>query len=406
MHEIVIVGAGQAGLSVAAKLRALGCTSPILMIGEEKLPPYERPPLSKGYLLGKIERERLLLRPLSFYRDHGIELVTGQRVRRIDRARRRVVLDGGTYPYERLVLATGAIPRRIPAVRGGDLVGVHVLRTFSEIEAIAKDCRPGAKTLVVGGGYIGLEAAAAFRKLDMSVMLIELADRILQRVAARETSDVLRELHRANGVDIREGVGLTKLVGDGKVTGAVLSDGTELDADLVLVGIGVDPADELAAECGLETDAGILVDNHARTSDASIYAVGDCTRFPFNGRLIRLEFVQNAIDQAEAAAANILSQEQEYTPVPWFWSDQYDLKLQIAGLNSGYDTVVRRPGKRPGSASHWYFGGERLLAVDALNDPAAFMFGRRLLQSGLSVAASSIADTSTDLKSVWEESRP
>jgi 3-phenylpropionate/trans-cinnamate dioxygenase ferredoxin reductase subunit len=405
MHEIVIIGAGQAGLSVAAKLRAMDYAAPILMIGEEELPPYERPPLSKSYLLGKIERERLLLRPAAFYHDHGIELVTGKRVNAICRDARRVILDGASHGYQRLVLATGAVPRRLSAALGGDLDGVHVLRTFSDIEAIAADCQPGAKALVIGGGYIGLEAAAAFSKLDMSVTLIELADRILKRVAAHETSNVLRAIHAANGVDIREGVGLARLVGERNVTGAILSDGTQLEVDFVLVGIGVDPADQLAAACGLETDSGILVDTRARTSDPYVYAVGDCARFPFGESLIRLESVQNAIDQAEAAAADILGAGQDYVPVPWFWSDQYDLKLQIAGLNTGYDNIIARPGKREGSASHWYFVGERLLAVDAMNDPAAFMLGRRLLEAQVSIAPEAVADVSCDLKSLWKPQR-
>jgi 3-phenylpropionate/trans-cinnamate dioxygenase ferredoxin reductase component len=405
MNSVIVVGAGQAGLSVAAKLRALGYSGSILIIGEEDLPPYERPPLSKGYLLGKIERERLLLRPADFYRAHGIDLVTGKRVRKIDRRGRRVVLDEATFAFDRLVLATGATPRRLRAAFGGGLVGVHVLRTFSDIEGIAADCRPGAKALVIGGGYIGLEAAATFRTLDMSVTLIEVADRILQRVAARETSDFVRALHQSKGVNIMEGVGLTRLTGNGRVTGAMLSNGTELDVDLVLVGIGVEPADRLAADCGLATDGGILVDARGQTSDPLIHAVGDCARFPFAGVQVRLESVQNAVDQAEVAAADMVGAGRDYAPVPWFWSDQYELKLQIAGLNSGYDAVVARAGKRPGSASHWYFRGGRLLAVDAMNEPAAFMLGRRLLEAGSSVSSAEIADPTIDLKLLLRPAR-
>lgn len=400
ISRIVIVGAGQAALSLATRLRALGHSGPLVMIGEEELPPYERPPLSKGYLLGKIERERLVLRPVDFYREHNIELVTGQRVREIDRAGQRVLTDAGAYGYDRLVLATGATPRRLTAAIGGALVGVHVLRTFSDIEAIAGHCRPRARALVVGGGYIGLEAAAAFRALDMDVTVIELAERILKRVAARETADFVRDLHVSRGVRIREGVELARLVGDNRISGAVLSDGTELEVDIVLAGIGVDPADRLAADCGLATDGGIVVDARARTSDPLIYAVGDCTRFPFAGAQVRLESVQNAVDQAEAAAAEMMGEGRDYMPVPWFWSDQFDLKLQIAGLNTGYEAVVARAGKRLGAASHWYFKGGRLLAVDAMNEPAAFMLGRRLLEAGSTVPTAAIADPAVELKSL------
>jgi 3-phenylpropionate/trans-cinnamate dioxygenase ferredoxin reductase subunit len=400
MDKIVIIGAGQAGLSVATRLRALGHDGPMMMIGEEYMPPYERPPLSKAYLLGKIGRERLQLRPDDFYRDKAIELITGRRVEKIDRAGRRVIFDDGAYSYDRLVLATGAVPRRLPAAIGGELAGVHVLRTFSDVEAIACRCQPGAKALVVGGGYIGLEAAAAFRTLGMPVTLIELSDRILQRVAAPQTSAFVNALHEEKGVTIRTGLGLARLTGDRQVSGAVLSDGAVLEADLVLVGIGVDPADRLAADCGLETDGGIVVDGRGRTIDPAIYAAGDCTRFPYGGGLVRLESVQNAIDQAEAVAADLLGQGRDYAPIPWFWSDQYDLKLQIAGLNTGYEAVVARPGKRAGSVSHWYFGGDRLLAVDAINDPAAFMLARRLLEGGHFVSPVAIADPATDLKSL------
>ncbi len=248
----------------------------------------------------------------------------------------------------------------------------------------------------MGGGYIGLEAAAVCAKLGMQVTLIEMAPRILQRVAAPETSDFFRDLHRQNGVDIREGVGLDCLLGDDRVTGAHLTDGTELLLDMVIVGIGITPATTVAEMCDLNIDNGIAVDLYGRTSDPDIYAAGDCASFPYKGGRIRLESVQNAIDQAEIVARNMIGEEAEYHPSPWFWSDQYDVKLQISGLNAGYDQVVVR--EKHGARSHWYYKGNTLLAVDAMNAPRAYMVGKRLLEAGKSPSPETVADTSIVIK--------
>ena len=396
MTKIVVIGAGQAGAACVARLRAEGFAGPITLIGEEPVPPYQRPPLSKAYLLGEMRIDRLLLRPESYYRDAGVTLMLGCPVDAIDRASRQVIVGGQTIAYDALVLATGSVPRRLPAAIGGDLGGVHVVRGLADVDGMAPGLQSGRRALIVGGGYIGLEAAAVARKRGMDVTLIEMAPRILQRVAAPETSDYFRALHRAHGVDIREGVGLSRLLGADHVTGAVLSDGVELPCDLVIVGIGIAPATALAEAAGLAIDNGIMTDEQGRTSDLAIWAAGDCASFPYRGGRIRLESVQNAIDQAETVARNILGAGVAYHPLPWFWSDQYDIKLQIAGLNAGYTRVVVRDG---GAArSHWYYADDRLVAVDAMNDPRGYMIGKRLIEAGKSPDPARVADAAQDLK--------
>ena len=255
-----------------------------------------------------------------------------------------------------------------------------------------------APVLIVGGGYIGLEAAAVAAKKGLKVTLIEMAPRILQRVACEATSDYFRALHRGHGVDIRERTGLERLVGDSDVAGAILGDGTEIAADFVIIGMGILPGETLAEEAGLDIENGIRCDAQGRTSDPAIWAAGDCTSFPYRGGRIRLESVPNAIDQAEVVAENILGAGKEYIAKPWFWSDQYDVKLQIAGLNAGYDRVVTRLGE--GSASFWYYLGETLLAVDAANDPRGYMVGKRLIEAGKSPDPALVADSQTDLKAL------
>jgi 3-phenylpropionate/trans-cinnamate dioxygenase ferredoxin reductase subunit len=397
MSNIVIIGAGQAGSALAVKLRSLEFTGAITLVGEEAAPPYQRPPLSKKYLMGELELKRLYLRPESFYADNGISLHLSETAVAIDRKDKVVIAGGAAIPYDQLALTTGSVPRRLPGSIGGELDGVHVVRNLADVDAMAPAFTEGARVLIVGGGYIGLEAAAVAAKLGLKVTLVEMGDRILQRVAAPQTSDFFRDLHRAHGVDLREGIGLTRLLGEDRVTGAELSDGTILELDFVIAGVGVTPATELAETAGLTIDNGIAVDAFGRTSDPSIWSAGDCASFPYKGGRIRLESVQNAIEQAELVAANMLGAEKSYMPYPWFWSDQYDVKLQIAGLNTGYDNVVVRPGA--GAAqSNWYYAGDTLLAVDAMNDPRAYMIGKRMLEQGKSPSPAAIADPETDLK--------
>jgi len=398
MSHIVVIGAGQAGSSLVAKLRNGGFDGEVTLIGAETVPPYQRPPLSKAYLLGDMALERLFLRPESFYEENNITLKLGQRVTAIDAAAKTVVIGDEVIAYDQLALTTGSDPRRLPAKIGGDLEGVYVVRDLADVDAMAPAVTDGARTLIVGGGYIGLEAAAVCAKRGVNVTLVEMADRILQRVAAPETSDYFRKLHGDHGVDIREGVGLDHLTGtDGKVTGAVLSDGSTLEVDFVIVGVGIAPATQLAEMAGVTLNNGIETSAQGQTSDPSIWAAGDCASFPFQGERIRLESVPNAIDQAEVVAQNIMGAGKDYTAKPWFWSDQYDVKLQIAGLNTGFDHVVTRQGEGR-TVSFWYYKGDQLLAVDAMNDPRAYMVGKRLIDGGKSADPKIVADPEADLK--------
>lgn len=401
MTHVVVVGAGQAGASLVAKLRALGFEGEITLIGAEKVPPYQRPPLSKAYLLGEMAQERLYLRPAEFYADQNITLRLDTRVTGIDRAAKTITLsDDETLTYDELALTVGAHPRTLPAAIGGMLDGVFAVRDLADADAMAPAFQPGKRVLIIGGGYIGLEAAAVASKLGLEVTLVEMADRILQRVAAPQTSDYFRALHNSHGVDIREGVGLDRLLGDDHVTGAILTDGTEVDIDFAVVGVGINPAAILAESAGIEVGNGITTDNHGRTSDPHIWAAGDCASCLFRGQTIRLESVGNAIDQAEAVAVNIAGGDQPYVPKPWFWSDQYDCKLQIAGLNVGYTDVYVRMGDAPGVQSNWYYNGATLLAVDAMNDPRNYMIGKRLIEAGRSPDPALITDPATDMKAL------
>ncbi|WP_107497388.1 FAD/NAD(P)-binding oxidoreductase [Thalassobius sp. I31.1] len=396
MSHIIVIGAGQAGSSLTAKLRKLGFDGKVTLIGEESTPPYQRPPLSKAYLLGDMERERLFLRPESFYADQDIELRLGARVEAIDAAAKTVTVGGEVLEYDQLALTTGSEPRRLPAAIGGDLDGIYTVRGLPDVDAMAPEFVEGRHVLIIGGGYIGLEAAAVAAKSGLKVTLVEMADRILQRVASTETSDFFRKLHGEHGVDIREGVGLARLTGEGRVTGAELSDGSTLDVDFVIAGVGITPATGLAELAGLELDNGIKTDAQGRTSDAAIFAAGDCASFPRAGGRIRLESVPNAIDQAELVAENMMGAEKAYVPQIWFWSDQYDVKLQIAGLNTGFDQVVVHDGGA--TRSHWYYRDGQLIAVDAMNDPRGYMVGKRLIDAGKNADPAVVADASADLK--------
>ncbi len=400
MTHVVVIGAGQAGASCVAKLRSEGFDGQITLIGSEAVPPYQRPPLSKAYLLGEMAEERLYLRPAAYYADNNITLRLNTQVFEISPGEKAIVVSGGdVISYDDLVLTTGSAPRKLPASIGGDLKGVFTVRDLADADAMAPAFTAGKRLLVIGGGYIGLEAAAVASKLGLQVTLVEMADRILQRVAAPATSDYFRALHRSHGVDIREGVGLVRLIGDGHVTGAELTDGTVLDIDFAVVGVGITPATALAEMAGLNVDNGIVTDDHGRTSNPHIWAAGDCATCNFEGQTIRLESVGNAIDQAEAVAVNIAGGDKPYVPKPWFWSDQYDCKLQIAGLNMGYTDVYVRKGDGD-AVSHWYYNGDRLIAVDAMNDARNYMIGKRLIEGGKSPDPALITDPATDMKAL------
>jgi 3-phenylpropionate/trans-cinnamate dioxygenase ferredoxin reductase subunit len=403
---IVVVGAGQAALTLAETLRRGGETRPITLIGEEPHPPYQRPPLSKAYLSGDMPRERLWLKPSDWYAGQGVDLVTGVEVTAIDRARLQVTLsDGGVRAYGHLVLANGSRPRAFPAEAGGSLRGVHLIRGIDDIDRLQAALAQAARILVIGGGYIGLEAAAVARGLGKAVTLIEAGPRILARVACDRTADLVRSLHEGHGVDLREGLGVDALTAgaDGRVAGALLADGTEVATDLVIVGIGGIANDALARKAGLdcgEGAGGVAVDAHCRTSDPRILAIGDVALFDLGHGPMRLESVQNACDQARAGAATLLGKPEHYAPVPWFWSDQYDRKLQIAGVNIGADRTIFRPGRQPGTGSVWYFRQGRFVAVDALSEPRAYMTGKRWLETGAAPCPERLADPSIDLREV------
>jgi 3-phenylpropionate/trans-cinnamate dioxygenase ferredoxin reductase component len=396
--RVVIVGAGQAGAALAAKLRALGHAGEIVMLGDEPSPPYQRPPLSKAYLLGEMEEDRLWLRSPEFWTENAVDMRLGQTVTAIDPAAKTVTVGGGALSYDHLALTTGSTPRRLPAAVGGDLAGVYTVRTLADVDAMQGAFVAGRRVIIIGGGYIGLEAAAVAAKLGLDVTVLEMAPRILQRVAAPETSDHVRALHQAHGVAVLESTGLDRLLGEGQVTGALLKDGRTLPADFVIIGVGITPNSQLAEAAGLVIDNGIATDELGRTSDPWIWSAGDCASFPWKSGRIRLESVGNAIDQAETVAANILGAGQPYVAKPWFWSDQFDLKLQIAGLNTGYDHIVSRTGEGD-AISFWYYRGAELLAVDAMSDPRAYMVGKRLIETGKSPAPEIIA-TAPDLKAL------
>jgi len=398
----VVIGAGQAAAAFAAKLRATDPSWSITILGEEPVLPYQRPPLSKKYMTGEMNFDRLLLRPQEWYDEQNIACRTGVRVEAIDPKNARIGIgDGSSIPYDAALIATGAVPRSLPASIGGDLAGVYTLRNLADADRLAAEFKPGRSLLVVGGGYIGLEAAAVAALAGMKVRVVEMAPRILQRVASAETAERIRAEHRAHGVEIIEGASLARLVArDGHVASAELAGGGTIECDCVLAGIGIVPDTALAEAAGLAIDNGIAVDSACRTSATGIFAAGDCASFPLYGRRVRLESVQNAIEQAEAAALAVAGHDVAYRPVPWFWSDQYDMKLQIAGLNTGYDSTVTRSGQREGASSVWYFADGQFLAVDAVNDSRAYMIGKRLLETAKGITPDQAADSTLDLKTL------
>ena len=398
MSGIVIIGAGQAGSSLAIKLRALGYQGTVTLIGEEPYAPYQRPPLSKTYLLGEMALERLYLRPEEVYRDQNIELRLGTQVTAIDPVAQVISLGAETLSYDQLALTTGSTPRLLPEAIGGRLKNVFAVRGLADVDAMRPAFERGGHVLIIGGGYIGLEAAAVAAKRGLKVTLVEMADRILQRVACAQTSDYFRALHQSHGVTLLEGVGLSSLTGTDHVTAAILSNGTTLDIDFALVGVGIQPNTQLADAAGLTLNNGIETNALGQTSQSTIWAAGDCASFPYQGERIRLESVPNAIDQAEVVAANMLGAQKAYHATPWFWSDQYDIKLQIAGLNQGFENVVTRIGEA--GRSHWYYKAGQVLAVDAMNDPRAYMVAKRLIEAGKTADSALVADPGSNLKAL------
>ncbi|WP_312883578.1 NAD(P)/FAD-dependent oxidoreductase [Paraburkholderia youngii] len=400
----IIVGASHAAAQLAPSLRQEGWEGRIIVVGDEAHLPYHRPPLSKAYLLGEKSSNDLLIRAEDAYGKLGIEFCLGERVVAIDRERKSVMLrDGASLAYDKLALCTGTRVRTV-ALPGARLEGVHYLRGIADIDRIRRHVQPGGYAAIVGGGYIGLETAAVLRRLGMHVTVLEMAPRVLARVTAPEVSGFFERVHREEGVDIRTSVTVDRFEGDGHVKRIVLNDGTALPASLVVIGVGVVPNVELAQAAGLEVDNGIVVDECARTSDPDIVAAGDCTLHPspYYGR-IRLESVPNATEQAKAAAAALCGKDKPYRATPWFWSDQYDIKLQIAGLNTGYDQVVVRGTRDTGrSFSAFYLKEDRLLAVDCINRAQDFMLSKRVIAEAVPLNPACLADEAFSLKSLFE----
>ncbi len=400
--SIVIIGAGQAAAQACASLRLFGFAGKITLVGAEPVPPYQRPPLSKAYMKGDMSEERLYFRPADWYVQNNIELLLSTEVTRIDRAAQLVeTANGAALPYDAVIIATGSRPRALP-VPGADLDHVFDLRNLSDVERIRPNMVAGKKLVIVGAGYIGLEAAAVARQLGLEVTVLEMEARVLARVTSPVMSAFFETEHRAQGVDIRTGARLAGLKGEDVVRAAVLSDGTEIAADIVLVGIGIVPNEGLAKQAGIACSNGILVDRDARTNDRRIFAAGDCTRRPLvhYGRQGRLESVHNAIEQGKLAAAAIMAKPRVNEDCPWFWSDQYDLKLQIAGLSEGYDQIVVRGDPAERKFAAFYLRAGKLIAVDAINRAPEFLASKKLIIAGASLAPETLRNTSLSMKEI------
>ncbi|MBH5321286.1 NAD(P)/FAD-dependent oxidoreductase [Aurantiacibacter sediminis] len=401
-HDVVIVGTGHGGAQAAIALRQQGFEGSILMIGRDHVPPYERPPLSKEYLAGEKPFERVLIRPEKFWADKNVELLLGKSVTKIMPEEREVQLSGGeTIGYGRLIWAAGGDARRL-SCPGAHLDGVHAVRDKRDVDALLKDIEGGAKRFVViGGGYIGLEAAAVLRKLDREVVLVEALDRVLSRVAGEQLSRFYEAEHHRHGVELRLGVGVERLVGEERVTGVVLSDGEEIACDAVVIGIGIVPAVGPLIAAGAAAANGVDVTEICHTSLDKIYAIGDCAAHanPYaDGAVIRLESVQNANDMATTAAKAICGNPEPYNALPWFWSNQYDLRLQTAGLSIGHDQTVLRGDPDERSFSVIYLKDGRVIAVDAVNRTKDYVQGRKLVEARAEVDPEELADTEKPLK--------
>ncbi|MBS0410510.1 MAG: FAD-dependent oxidoreductase [Proteobacteria bacterium] len=399
---VVIVGAGHAGGTAAALLRQYGYEGAITVVGDEPIAPYQRPPLSKAWLKGEADADSLALRPVSFYAEHNIDLVLNVAVTAIDRAAKTVALaDGRALPYQHLIIATGARARSLP-LPGADLAGVFVLRSAADAESLKAALGPGKRLAVVGGGYIGLEAAASARALGADAVVIEAAPRILARSSCQELSDFFMAYHKARGVGFELSASIVSFEGAGHVTGVKLADGRVIACDDVVVGVGVIPNDELAQAAGLKCANGIEVDVDARTSDPSVFAIGDVTQrpLPLYARSHRLESVANALEQAKQAASAITGRPAPPHEVTWNWSDQYDLKLQIAGMPFEVDRTVVRGDPANAKFAVFHLNGDVIQAVEAVNAPAEFMAGRQLIGQKKPVSLEKLADPTVSMKEV------
>lgn len=401
-QRIAIIGAGQAGGQAAYSLRLAGYEGSITLIGDEPAPPYQRPPLSKAYFKGEMEAERLFLKPLEYYAEHNIDLITGKAATAIDLQAKQVQIEGGvSVPWDKLVIATGARPRKL-AVEGSHLRNITELRTLADVDHLKTIAVPGARLVVVGAGYIGLEAAAVGSQLGLKVTVLEAMPQVLSRVAGPEIGAFYTHIHRAAGTDIRLGARLEAFEGLGQVTGVRLHGGEIVPADLVLVGVGVLPNLELALEAGLVCGNGIVVDADMRTSHPDVFAAGDVAWRPLvhYGREGRLESVHNAIEGGKLAAAAMLGLGGPALDVPWFWSDQFDLKLQTAGLWTGADETIVRGDPQTRAFAVFYLKEGRVIAVDAVNSAPEYIVGKKLVASQARVAPGELVDKSISMKDI------
>jgi 3-phenylpropionate/trans-cinnamate dioxygenase ferredoxin reductase subunit len=408
VSTIVIVGGGQAGAQAVDTLRREGFTGRLVLICDEGLLPYQRPPLSKKFLSGEMAAERLLFRHRVFYDEHAVDLKLGVRAVRIETAARRIALSNGEeINYDRLLLCCGAVPRRM-SCPGSDLAGVHYLRNVDDAAAIHGGLKPGARVVIVGGGYIGLEIAATARKMGCAVMVLEMADRVMNRVVASNVSEYFEHEHRTQGVKIICNTRVVRFEGSGRVERVVCADGSAHPADVLVVGIGAIANTQLAADAGLKCDNGIVVDEACRTSDPAIFAAGDCSSFfsPRYQARVRLESVDNAFEQAKAAALNMLERPTVYDRVPWFWSDQYDNKLLIVGLSYAHDQQLTRGDPATRSFSVCYLKGGELLAVEAVNHSKDYMAARKLIPERFRPDLDKLADPQLALKDTGGGSAP
>jgi len=399
-ETVVIAGAGHAAGQLVASLRQNKFEGRIVLVGDEAHLPYQRPPLSKKYLAGALDTERLYVKPASFYEEAGVELCLETSVTAINRDEKSLrTADGDEIRYDKLVLALGSRVRRLH-VEGAKLRNVHYLRSIADVDGIRDNFDSGRRLVIIGAGYIGLEVAAVAQQFGLDVTVIEMADRVMSRVVSPEISDFYQIEHTNHGVKFRLSTGVSALTGKKRVKSVTTSEGEDIPADLVVVGVGVLPNTELATDAGLDVDNGIVVDDHCRTSDPDVFAVGDCTSHPntIYDRSLRLESVHNAVEQAKTAAANICGQDVSYSQVPWFWSDQYDLKLQIAGLSEGYDNVVIRGNPAERSFSCLYLKENCLIAVDAINAPRDFVQSKELIARRAKIDPSLLTDPTTALK--------
>ena len=405
---VVIVGGGQAGAQAVDTLRREGFTGRLVLVSDERSLPYQRPPLSKKFLSGEMAADRLLFRHRGFYDEHAVELKLGVSATRIDAAGRRVALSNGEeIIYDRLLLCVGALPRRMNCP-GADLAGVHYLRNVDDAAAIATGLKPGARVIIVGGGYIGLEIAATAREMGCAVAVLEMADRVMNRVVASNVSEYFEHEHRTQGVKIICNTRVVRFEGSGRVARVVCGDGSTHPADLLVVGIGAIANTQLAAAAGLKCDNGIVVDETCATSDPAIFAAGDCTNYfsPRYQSRVRLESVDNAFEQSKAAALNMLERRTAYDRVPWFWSDQYDNKLLIAGLSQGHDQQVTRGDPATRSFSVCYLKGGELLALEAINHSKDYMAARALIAKRFRPDLDKLANPQFALKDAGGESAP